>query len=520
MSTYNVVLYPGIPLAQAHPNRLATLATLHGIGPADVSGARILELGCGDGTNLLAVAAQLPASQCVGVDLAEAGIEAGRQAAAALGLSNLQLQCLDLLEIGPEFGQFDYVIAHGLYSWVPEGVRDKLLSICRQNLAPHGVAYVSYNTYPGAHLRNMVRDMMRFHVQQFTDIPQKLEQARALSQFIAEYAVTNDDVYPQVIRKEAARIATYRDSSLFHDDLSDCNVPVHFHEFMAHAERHGLQYLSEAHYFEMHAITLAPQAMETLEQMSANLVAREQYLDYLKGRRFRQTLLCHAAAKLDRPPKPERVFDCAVGAPLRPGAVEVSTDSRHAITFVGPKRQSMKTDDPLLQSAFTVLGSAWPRTLPFARLVAEARSHLANQRCQVDERSGAEQELVLGNALLHAYAANLAELHRYPPQFTLDISERPRAFPFARWQIERQTHIANLRHYSILVEDELAQVVLRLLDGTRDREGLVDAVWRMEGFSVTQGGEPAGDIGAARTALAERIEGVLQEFAQQSLLIS
>jgi cyclopropane fatty-acyl-phospholipid synthase-like methyltransferase len=142
---YDTVFYPGYAMEQAHPDRLATLATLFGMRPADVSRCRVLELGCGDGLHLIAVALGLLEAECVGIDLAAAGLCKGQEVIRELGLTNVTLRHMDLMEVGRDLGQFDYIIAHGIYSWVPPEVRDKLLTICKENLAANGVAYVSYN---------------------------------------------------------------------------------------------------------------------------------------------------------------------------------------------------------------------------------------------------------------------------------------------------------------------------------------------------------------------------------------
>jgi cyclopropane fatty-acyl-phospholipid synthase-like methyltransferase len=185
---YDRVRYAGHVLAQAHPNRLATIAMLLGMKPADVARCRVLEVGCGDGMNLIAVALGLPGASCVGIDLAASAIDEGRQVIQELDLKNIALHQRNMMEVDRGMGEFDFIIAHGVYSWVPSDVRDKLLGICKENLAENGVAYVSYNTYPGGHLREMAREMMRYHVSEFREPEQSVAQARALIGFLAAEA--------------------------------------------------------------------------------------------------------------------------------------------------------------------------------------------------------------------------------------------------------------------------------------------------------------------------------------------
>ena len=242
--------------------------------PAPVTACRVLEIGCGDGANLIPLAYHLPESRFTGIDLAAAPIAAGCTMAGELGLSNIDLRVADLRDLGPEAGEFDYIFAHGLYSWIPADVRDRLLAVCRERLAPEGVAFVSYNVYPGRYPRQMIREILLYHTRGLEDPAERIAEARRLLE--------------QLDHPEAKSLMEQGDDSLFHDDLAPINDPVWFREFAAHAQRHGLQYLGEAdsHKTFDPAMPLVPPA-EVLE--------REQYVDFLKLRRFRQTLLCREA---------------------------------------------------------------------------------------------------------------------------------------------------------------------------------------------------------------------------------
>src|SRR5260221_642375 len=159
MPTYDEIPYPNLSHVQSHPDTLATLTSLLGLSPAPIENCRILEIGCASGGNLIPMALSLPASILVGIDYSARQIRDGQSAIDAIGLTNVSLRHMNILEITPEFGEFDYIIAHGVFSWVPADVREKLLDICKQNLAPAGVAFVSYNVYPGWHMLANIRDM-------------------------------------------------------------------------------------------------------------------------------------------------------------------------------------------------------------------------------------------------------------------------------------------------------------------------------------------------------------------------
>src|SRR5258705_2791900 len=184
--SYEELPYPNFSFALTHPDRLATIGLLFGLAPVPVDRCRVLELGCSAGGNLIPMAATLPHSEFVGIDFSATAIGNGVADIAALALTNIRLLPMDIRDFGDAFGSFNYIIAHGVYSWVPEDVRESLLALCARCLAPSGIAYVSYNTLPGWHARGAIRDAMRYHTRQFTDARTKVLQARAMLDFLAQ----------------------------------------------------------------------------------------------------------------------------------------------------------------------------------------------------------------------------------------------------------------------------------------------------------------------------------------------
>ncbi len=518
---YDTLVYPGFALTQAHPDRLATLATLFGMTPADVSRCRVLELGCGDGVNLIGVAVELPEAECVGVDLAAAGITRGQAIVRELGLKNITLQQCDMMDIGRDFGQFDFIIAHGVYAWVPPVVRDKLLTICKENLAENGVAYVSYNTYPGCHLRDMMRNMMTYHVRDFSDPQQQIDESRALIKFLVEAGMGNEQ-YQKSLQKELESIIARSDYGFFHDDLGEVNAPVYFYQFAEHAGQHGLQYLSEADFVEIQVGVCPPHVVEVLKQVSSNRIAQEQYLDFLKGRRFRQTLLCHTAVKLDDEPRVDTLRRFSVSSQLRPETTPVDYSSREAAVFLGTEGRSIKTENPLMKATLITLGEIWPHAISLNDLLAEARRLCG----RVSSPNGGEildDVRVLAASLLRAYAGTLVEFHIWPPRFVSQPSERPLVSPLARLQAREGKRVTNFRHATIAVDGSLERQLLQLLDGSRDRTALLDDLSRlveMGTLTIEKNGELITDLDVARQTIAMELEDKLVEIGKNALLVA
>ncbi len=440
--------YPGHAFAQTHPDRLATVATLFGLSPAAPAACRLLELGCGDGGNLVPMAYALPDAAFTGIDLSATAVERAAALARALALENLDVRVADLQAL-PDLGSFDYVIAHGVYSWIEPSARDALLAACRSHLAAHGVAYVSYDVLPGGHLREITRQMLRWHLRDVDEPEERIAQARALLTAVAAAGADGDELRRRLAWQAEWALAQ-GDSALFHDELAEHHDAVLFADFADHAARHGLRFLAEADVFEMPAGALPA------ELGGDDVIAREQYLDFFKGRMFRQTLLCRADAELSEP-APRVVLGMLAASPARP--VDDLTPGR--VEFRGPRGTSLTTDHELVKRALVQLADAWPRALPVADLIGSQDS-----------------PDVLCETLLRAYAANFVELHTWSPEIVATASERPVASALARLQAAEGTRITNLRHASVDVPDALGRRLITLLDGTRDRAALLDELGR------------------------------------------
>jgi len=501
--SYEDVAYPSYALPQTHPDRLATLAALFGMNPAPVERCRVLELGCGDGGNLIPMAYGLPGSQLVGLDAAERPILKAQAAARELGLSNVQFRQQDIREAPACLGQFDYIIAYGLYSWVPPPVRDKLLAIAQASLAPDGVALVSYNAHPGGHLRAMIREMMMFHIRNLDQPEDQISQSRALLELLAS-SQPDRDPYGMFLKKELERQLERQDAFLYHDELAETFFPVYFHEFVEHAARHGFQYLAEADFADMHPTgAYSPAATELLETLSGEPVLREQYLDFLKCRKFRQTLLCHREVQLDRALKPEQIGRFFVASPLKSVSAAPEIRSESPEEFRGPEATGLVTPHPVAKAALVHLSQAWPRSLGFDELLGRIRASLG-PAASPEDQPATQQARALGEILLRVCAAGLAELHVHRFEFAGEAGERPAASPVARLQVRSDSRIATLRHTTVRVEDALAQQLLLLLDGTRDRAAL-----RAE---LT--------ASASRDVGAEELEAALEKLARFALLVA
>jgi methyltransferase-like protein/SAM-dependent methyltransferase len=469
VSSYDECPYDSYPYHQTHPDRLATVATLFGMKPPPIDGCRVLELGCASGGNLIPMALTLPASRFVGIDLSSRQIADGRKVVAELGLDNIDLRHLSILDVDQDFGRFDYIICHGVFSWVPSAVQDRILEICARNLAPQGVAFVSYNTYPGWHMSGMIRDMLRFHARRFAQPQKRAEQARALLNFLAATVAHEPSAYNSLLKEGLEVFRRVNNSYLLHEYLEEVNEPIYFHQFVERVAGHGLQYLAEA---EVHAMVpgrFGPDVAATLEKLSSDFIEMEQFLDFVRNRKFRQTLLCHREVPLDRKVGPETLSEMYVASALQPASANLDIGSSAPAAFRSPQGRTPTTTDPLLKAALVHLAEHWPQAVSFAGLSGAARARLG----WAASADPARDRQILGKSLLQLYSANLVELHIRELPFVRQVPDRPLASPLARLQAASGPAVTNLRHESVSLGD-LDRQVLRCLDGRHNRATLLE----------------------------------------------
>jgi SAM-dependent methyltransferase len=471
-TAYDSVPYPGHVHTHSHPSRVAAIARLFGIDAPAVATARVLEIGCGDGGNLIAIAYTLPRAHCVGFDLAPTAIARGQQRIEALGLKNCELMVADLATVGPSLGDFDYVIAHGAYSWVQPPLREALLRLVSDVLSPNGVAFVSYNVFPGWRIAGMVREMLRYHTLGIDDPGERVEQAKALLKFVA-VAHDDDDPYGRLLAAECERVSGFPPWYLHHDDLADVNDPVYFHEFVAQAKRFGLAFLAEADFASMTGADLPEAAREKLDELSGDSVLRGQYLDFVKCRRFRQSLLTRAAQSAAPGPVRERVRDLLVASAATPDIQTVNLAAGIEVQFRWGQRASLKTDHPLAKTVFLALRERWPEAMSFDNLLS-AVARLGYGNVQADDA------VALEGILLAAFGLRMVELTAEPWSAVAQPSQHPRASAIARSEAATSDVLTSLLHRRIQLDGPLALSLLRLCDGTRDRQALTEELARLD----------------------------------------
>lgn len=457
---YDAFAYPGFSYPNTHPDRLATMAILHGLSPAPVEHCRLLEIACGEGANLIPIAYAIPAGEFVGFDLARLPVERAQARICDLGLTNVRIFQGDVLEAGPDLGRFDYIVAHGLYSWAPAPVRDRLLGLCSELLAPEGIAFVSYNALPGSYLRRMLRDAMLFGTQGVEDAELSVTAGLEFLHTIAA-GRPEGDAYRVLLEDQLRRLGSHSAAGTFHDELSPEFYPLHFSDFVEHARKHGLEYLCDAEVPPPSDSCYRADLQQAIHAVSGgDVIKQEQALDFFRMRSYRETLLCRSDRQIRRGFSPESFESLSLASQAAPHAAEEAG----ARIFELPGGARMETSDPAVIWLLEQLGQRWPHSLSFRDL----KPLLAGLGLNLDSA---------GTLLLvRLVISRMMALRAWTPPLAEAISARPRASASARREARDSLTATTLLHLTLKLDDAKVRALLMLLDGTRSRSELAQTM--------------------------------------------
>lgn len=521
--SYDSVPYPSYPFRQTHPDQLYAVATLFGLTPALPSNCRVLELGCAAGGNLIPMADQLPSSEFVGIDVSNVQVQQGQLVIEGTGLSNIQLKHMSIDAIPEEVGTFDYIICHGVYSWVPSEIQSAIFDASNRFLNPNGIAYISYNTYPGWRIRGMIRDMMKYHTHAMTNPKTQIEQSRALLKFLADSIPSESSYYGSMLNAELEILQKQSDSYLFHEHLESFNEPIYFHQLVERATEKGLAYLGDSDIATMWIGNFPNEIAETLNRIAPNIVQREQYSDFVRNRTFRQSLFCKQSEKIDRNLDRSRLENAYLYGhfKLKDGQSNVNLNDDGQIDFISSSNsRSIGTSDRLNKAAFVHLTQAWPASIAYKELAQKCRDSLAELKT-LDGTIGTAAEESLAKALFQLIVSGVIKVHFSEPRFTKTVSATPTCSKLARYQSQNGKLIVNQKHELVNVTD-LEGHIIGLLDGTRNKQQLEDALIQLiqEGKLIASANsEIEINEEVTRNALKKAIDQAVAKLALSAMLL-
>jgi SAM-dependent methyltransferase len=462
--------------AETHPSRIAAVGRLSGWGAPLLEQARVLELGCARGGNLLPMAAGLPRATFVGVDRSARQIADAQAVAAGAGLGNVTFvqATFDALELA---GSFDYVLCHGVLSWIPANERGVLLDRIARCLAPGGIAHVSFNVLPGWYGRMAARDWLRFAASSPGAEGGPLE---SLAWLRAQVSPAQAD-YRRSLEAVERRLDETDPAYARHEYLADEHHPLSIREFLGEASAAGLTYMGDAIPATTAVELLGDEARR--RALALDTAGRQQLVDFVRCTAFRHALLVRADDARSRswqaPPEldPRAIRSLLVASRLRPQASHAA--ERPVEAFEGDG-QTVQLSEPSLRRALHELARAAPAPLLFDDLLRRIPGLGAP-----DEASDA-----LASELFDLWLATGAiDLLAAPGNFSLVAGERPAACPLARWRATHGGAITNRLHQEVLTPDAIVRWVLARLDGTRTRGELAREAGSLDVESAVTGAE-------------------------------
>ena len=465
---YDLLPYLSLPLALTQPSHMGALAALYGFLAPAAGTARVLELGCASCGNIIPLAARFPDARFLGIDLSPRQIDLANARIALLGLTNIEARSGDITSLALGAEKFDYIICHGVFSWVPEAVRAAIFRLCQDHLTAGGMATISYNVLPGWRLRQVIRDICMRHAGSSGTPQQRVARARAALDQLAASA-RDTEPYGQLLRTEAKKLVRRPASYILGEFLAAENTPFLFEDFVAAAARYGLDFLCEA---DLHSGT--PELLLASQQQDR--LTSEQRADFVTGRTFRRSVLIRA---LRQPSSPTDYLQ----------SLYFASSSRSADASRSPASQDAQAASVLRQ-----LAGAYPATLPLAALTV----------------TGSPE--ALHNSLRSLLFRGSAIASSVPMTMGTAAASRPSAWWLARAEAGAgQSWVSSLRHTPVPLP-RLAAMLLCLLDGTRGRAELAGLV-----ENAIQGGEiTLPELAGA--APAQYVEEKLAFFATKFLL--
>lgn len=515
-NAYDTMPYPLYTFPATHIGRLGAIGRIFSLPTAAPENARVLELGCSSGTNLLAMAQLFPDAEFVGIDSSAKQIGSARETLAVTGLKNASFVQADIAEVGEDLGMFDYIITHGIYSWVPSKVKEAILRISRENLNPSGIAYVSYNVLPGWRMRGALRDMMLMHTAGIKDMAGKVAQGKALIKFLAE-SCTEDTPYGKYLRQELELLKNVDDGYIAHDFFEAENDALYFSDFLKAVAAANLQYLSDAEPATMITENLPAKAAETLKSLNLNLLATEQYMDFVRNRMFRNSLLCHPGAVLNRNVEPGRLEGLHVHAMV--GLKQPWSDAQPAV-FVTAGGGELSVAEPATADLLSRVVASRGNSRPAAELIEETAIAFA------DRFAGRDPQAVrndLGRLFIQGYFRKMVDFTLGGPsrRSAAVSAETPEALPLARWQASRGLRVSSPR-LEMLKTDPFVGKFISFCDGTRDRTALVDAMTeslKKNEYQLRENDAPVADHDRARFIIDQLYERSIGNLRQLGILV-
>lgn len=519
-NTYDESPYESCPFAQTSLESLSTLSHIFGHNAPKIETARVLELGCASGGNIIPQAVKHPKAKFVGVDLSPAQTKVGNDQIKKLGLKNIEIKTASITDLDKSLGEFDYIICHGVISWVPEFVRAGIFDVCEKLLSKDGVAYISYNTLPGWNMVRSIRDMMLYHSRDFADVEDKITQSILLLDFIKDALDGTETPYAKILKGEMEMLTGQPRNYLRHDHMEENNHQYYFYEFMEEASKRGMQYLGDVQLSSMYVGNLPQKASQKLQEIT-DIVRSEQYMDFITNRRFRSTVLCRKDIPLNRNINSDLMKDLSFASKITPEKPEkeVNLDDDSSVTFFynNNKEAKLTTSSPVMKAILFIFSENGNSLINSDEL-----AEMASKKLTLSKITREQMVSEIHTNLVRLIFSGHLSYSKYSYK-AVKVSKKPKVSDFVRAQLEFNNNvwITNLSHERINI-NILDACIIKYLDGTNDVKSLLkklkDHVNSGE-VSLQQNNDAITDADKVENELETFINESLEKYSQSKILV-
>jgi 2-polyprenyl-3-methyl-5-hydroxy-6-metoxy-1,4-benzoquinol methylase/methyltransferase-like protein len=503
---YDEVPYYSYPIALLDPSRLGAVAALWGHRPPAPETARILEIGCATGGHIIGLAARYPQATVNGLDVSEVQIETGRARISRLGLSNITLATQSVTELGAAEGPFDYIICHGVFSWVSDEVRNAILKSCKALLAENGMAAISFNVLPGWRLLQVIRDTAILHAGRFEKPAEKAAEMRALFEALSKMTQESSS-YGSVWRKELSRMTPMPDFYLLHELLEDHNTPMTFTAFNAALDAHALHYLADANFQAGIPENAGPEKGALIRNLAdGQRIMREQYADILTGRTFRTAIV--------------------VGSP----PVECEADAHlhflEGMQIVSPASTILRSDEKgaailrYFNDGELLIES--PNVAQAIKAMLERRPSTTSLNEMLKPQASEEERYAVLEGLKMLVCMGIVDASLVPTVCQNKPADNPLAWPLARSDAEAAEEFTCSMLQTPVKLTDRSRFLLKLADGNKSLAEISErllAVVTGGGAAIAENGTPITDVNRLRQIISKTVFEEFESFATSGLLI-
>lgn len=507
-SSYDLIPFQGKPAPERAPDTFHVFALLFGLTPPPVDSFSLVELGCGAGSALLPLAVMYPEATFVGIDSAAGQIERGQDLVDELKLTNVELRSQEIEDMQASAEQFDYLICHGVLSWVPAEVRTTIFSLCQTLLKRNGLCYLSYNTLPGWATRGEVRERLIEHVDSSKLQYEQVQDARRLLESW-EFDLRQKFSNEAMKLKEELRVCIQQsDAFILHELLAPLSKPFFLSEFLRIAEKNDLQFLAEGLPSRMYFSLM-------LDDADFDRVEAEQELDHHSNVSFRGTILCKKEMTTSVLPESGSIDTLYISSSLVPKVDVPDIHSSSVQTFVAPDDIEFNEQVPIVKAALIYLRGLWPEPVPFQEVYEAAHGLVSS-----DEASAEEGQL-LKEALLRLFFKNVVFFNVGSGNICRKVSKYPRVSPVAIAQARSSWWVTTLRNEYLYI-DQFQRHLIQYLDGDHDVNSLGDKMMLLVEQGLLTPKEEGQEIVNSiqiRAVVIDSINAALTAFAESALLL-